>query len=104
MIPFCEFGGNISVMGTKIDQIDIPVCSSFRPKIVQDQLCYSVDPNKFRKSLKDELSITLFINYNEDRKFSNKIDLNTSRRYPLEEHLIYVGTIGKFKLLSFLIK
>ena len=46
MIPFCEFGGNMSVMGVKIDQIDVPVCTSFRPKIIMDQLCYTVDPNK----------------------------------------------------------
>ena len=46
MIPFCEFGGNMSVMGVKIDQIDVPVCNSFRPKIKGDQLCYTVDPNK----------------------------------------------------------
>ena len=46
LIPFCEFGGNMSVMGVKIDQIDVPVCTSFRPKIIMDQLCYTVDPNK----------------------------------------------------------
>ena len=46
LIPFCDFGGNMSVMGVKIDQFDVPVCNSFRPKIVQDQLCYTVDPNK----------------------------------------------------------
>ena len=46
LVPFCEFGGNMSVMGIKIDQIDVPVCASFRPKIIMDQLCYTVDPNK----------------------------------------------------------
>ena len=46
LIPFCEFGGNMSVMGVKIDQFDVPVCKSFRPKIIQDQLCYTVDPNE----------------------------------------------------------
>ena len=34
LIPFCEFGGNMSVMGVKIDQFDVPVCNSFRPKII----------------------------------------------------------------------
>ena len=41
-IPFCEFSGNMSVMGIKIDQFDVPVCNSFRPKIMQDQLCYTI--------------------------------------------------------------
>ena len=48
LIPFCEFGGNMSVMGVKIDLFDVPVCNSFRPKIVQDQLCYTVDPDQGR--------------------------------------------------------
>ena len=41
LIPFCEFGGNISVMGVKIEQFDMSVCNSFRPKIIRDQLCYT---------------------------------------------------------------
>ena len=48
LIPFCEFNGNMSVMGVKIDQFDVPVCNSFRPKILKDQLCYSVDPNIYK--------------------------------------------------------
>ena len=60
MIPFCVFGGNMSVMGVKIDQFDDPVCNSFRPKIVMDQLCYTVDPNEYKHKidLKGELSIS----------------------------------------------
>ena len=71
MIPFCEFGGNMSVMGVKIDQFDDPVCNSFRPKIVKDQLCYTVDPNvyKHKIDMKGKISLTLAIDYNEDRHF-----------------------------------
>ena len=64
LIPFCEFGGNMSAMGVKIKQFDVPVCNSFRPKIIRDQLCYTVDPNKYYKheiDLKGELSLSLFI-------------------------------------------
>ena len=63
VIPFCEFGGNMSVMGVKIDQFDVPVCNSFRPKILRDQLCYTVDPNEYKHKidLTGELSIILFI-------------------------------------------
>ena len=38
----------MSVMGIKIDHFDIPVCTSFKDKIVENQLCYTVDPNKYR--------------------------------------------------------
>ena len=96
MIPFCEFGGNMSVMGVKIDQFEVPFCNSFRPKLVMDQLCYQVDPNEYKDKidLKAELSLTLFIHFNEDRQME---DTDT-----LEEPLITIDTIGitifKYKL------
>merc|ERR1712155_53286 len=46
-IPFCDFGGNMSAMGVKIDQFDHRVCNSFKAKILYDQLCYEVDLNTF---------------------------------------------------------
>ena len=89
MIPFCEFGGNMSVMGVKIDQLEVPVCKSFRPKIVMDQLCYSVDPNEYKNliDLKQDLSLSLFIHFNEDRRMEDIDDLL--------EPLITIDTIGK---------
>ena len=76
LIPFCEFGRNMSVMGVKIEQFSFPLCTSFKAKLYKDQLCYTVDPNEFkhRIDLKGQLSITLAIDYNEDRvyKFSNE--------------------------------
>ena len=91
LIPFCEFGGNMSAMGVKIDQIDVPVCNSFRPKIIRDQLCYTVDPNKFKHKidLKGELSLSLFIHYNEDRQIENSEGI--------EKPSIIVNTIGKIE-------
>ena len=89
LIPFCEFGGNMSVMGVKIDLIDVPVCNSFRPKIIRDQLCYTVDPNEYKDKidLKGDLSLSLFIHYNEDRE-----DADTQ----IQEYFITVNTIGNF--------
>ena len=65
LIPFCEFSGNMSVMGVKIDQFDVPVCRSFKAILYKDQLCYTVDPNRFRESFdkKEQLSLTLAIVY-----------------------------------------
>ena len=80
MIPFCEFGGNMYVMGIKMDQFDVPVCNSFRPIIVLDQLCYQVDPNEYIINNKinnkivlegDNISLSLFIHYNEDRQIED---------------------------------
>ena len=75
LIPFCEFGGDMSIMGVKIDQFDDPVCNSFRPKIVMDQLCYQVDPNEYKNKIRnlegDNISLSLFIHYNEDRQIED---------------------------------
>ena len=88
-IPFCDFGGNMSVMGVKIDQFDVPVCNSFRPKMIRDQLCYTVDPNEYKHKidLKGELSLSLFIHFNEDRQME-ETDSNG-------KNSVIVDTIGK---------
>ena len=89
MIPFCGFGGNLSVMGIKIDQFDVPVCNSFRPKIIQDQLCYTVDPNEYKDKidLEGDLSLSIFLHSNEDRQME---DVDS-----IEEFITIVETIGK---------
>ena len=93
LIPFCIFGGNISVMGVKIDQFDDPVCNSFRPKIVMDQLCYEVDPNDYKDKidLGKDLSLSLFINYNEDME----ITLEMFADNIANNNVIIIETIGK---------
>ena len=71
-IPFCEFGGNMSIMGVNIDQFDIPVCTSFKATILNDQLCYEVDLNRFsnHKDMKSNLEsgFIFLMDYNEDRQ------------------------------------
>ena len=114
-IPFCEFGGNMSAMGVKIAQFDVPVCNSFQAKILNDQLCYEVDlnefsdPNNIDKEL--ELGFNFILDYNEDRqvKTVTKI-MSVNRDYgndwfdkfnpgatsDKEQHaIIYLDTIGE---------
>ena len=33
-LPFCDFGGNLSVVGVKIEQFEIPVCNIFEAKVL----------------------------------------------------------------------
>ena len=81
-IPFCDFGGNMSAMGVKIDQFDVPVCNSFQAKIMNDQLCYEVDLNKFsdKNNIRNELKLGLnfLMDYNEDRQVT--FEQNISRK------------------------
>ena len=78
-------------MGIKVDEIDVPVCNSFRPKIIQDQLCYTVDPNNYKDkiNLKGDLSLSLFINYNEDKEMAVE-----NSEAITEDHVIIIDTIG----------
>ena len=79
----------MSIMGKKIPEFSEPVCISFRPKMLYDQLCYEVDPNNYKINGGDEISLELFINYNENRKISTSIDVE-------RENFITVDTIGKW--------
>ena len=86
LVPFCDFGGDMSALGVKIDQFNVPVCNVFQAKIINDQLCYQVDLEKYKHKfdLKGELSISLYIDYNEERMFEEM---------DLEEHFITMDSI-----------
>ena len=85
-------------MGVSIDKVPVPVCNSFRPKIIKDQLCYTVDPNEYKtKNIEDRLSLTLFINHNEDRQvtFSNDLDIsNDGNDGTTMNNFIFIETLG----------
>ena len=91
----------MSVMGVKLDQFDIPICNSFRPKILRDQLCYSINPNEFRKySLKTqtELELSLLIDYHEERQLKEtkktRKKSKTLKVVNNEENFITLHTLG----------
>ena len=108
LIPFCGFGGNMTGMGVMIDQFDIPVCNSFRAKILNDQLCYVVDLNRYSDKINIDKELrsgfSLLLDYNEDRQatfdgnnegtedFFNKIIHSDEDMHAT----IYLDTIGKF--------
>ena len=79
-IPFCGFGGDFTIMGDKIDQFDIPVCNSFRSKILQNQLCYEVDLDKFKKfsNIENQLKKGFLFIYdvNEDKERFRKKNMH----------------------------
>ena len=71
LVPFCSLSNNFYAMGAKIEQIDIPVCKSFRDRIVNDQLCQQVDLNKYKAKFKpnEKLFFSFFIDFNEEREY-----------------------------------
>ena len=94
LVPFCAFSNNFSTMGVKIDQFDIPVCNIFRAKLYHDQFCYEADFNQFKQGSgsKEEISVSFFIHYNEERMVSFA---NSKDRKGDDQNVIIVNTIGK---------
>ena len=81
-------------MGVMIEQFDVPVCNSFKAKVIKDQLCYTVDPNVYKDKINIKttgLSIELFINYNEDRQITNSKNDSAEAKY----NSVRIETIGK---------
>ena len=107
LIPFCDFGGNMSAMGVKIDQFDVPVCNSFQTKIMNDHLCYEVDLNDFsqKSNNKNELKhgFSFLLDYNEDRQvtFNHNISkkelglVNVASSDDDQHAFVYLDTIGR---------
>ena len=62
----------MSSVGKMIDNFTDPVCTCFEAKLLNDQLCYEVDLNKFsdKDNIKRQLDIgfNFVIDYNEDRQ------------------------------------
>ena len=62
----------MSIMGVNIDYFDIPVCTSFEATVLNDQLCYEVDLNRFsnHEDMKSNLEsgFIFLMDYNEDRQ------------------------------------
>ena len=76
LIPFCEFGGNMRLLGVRNNNFTFPVCSAFRKRIVHGELCYQVNINNFKKSFKvSELNrgLSFLLDYNEDRQISQQV-------------------------------
>ena len=50
-IPFCSFGFNVDLIGEKLSNFQVPVCSLFRKKIFSGQVCYEADLNQFKNKI-----------------------------------------------------
>ena len=70
-IPFCDFAGKMGDVGTKLPEFDLPVCNSFTKTVIDGQLCYELEVNKFytEPRVEEQLTkgLTLILDYNEDR-------------------------------------
>ena len=113
-IPFCEFGGSMSIMGEVSSLFDSPVCNKFRPKFRNGQLCYQVNVNEVKDQIENKrdrlLGLTFLLDYNDERMLKSKtlrgnLAASPSRLYEMKnensekklEAKIYIETIGRLQ-------
>ena len=64
----------MTALGVKIKQFDMPVCNSFKPKLLEHQLCYEIDINEiFQLPTSNDLKngLIFVLDYNEDRQINS---------------------------------
>ena len=97
----------MSVMGKSVDNFNIPVCDKFRPTLLEGQLCYQLDANKFSKKVnKEEIAsqgVLMLLDYNLDRMVTHKEDdtltvedssLLKKNKKNINDAMIYIETLG----------
>ena len=88
-IPFCSFGLNVDLIGKKLSNFQVPVCSLFRKKIFSGQVCYEADINQFKNKIdwKTALKkgISFIIDTNDEYDVKNLFQRQASER--LENNL-----------------
>ena len=73
-IPFCDLGGNMTILGRRIKGINIPVCNIFRGKFHNNQLCYEIDVNRFKNRVDPKQifrhGLTFIVDLNRNRQIN----------------------------------
>ena len=99
----------MSTMSIKNDHFYLPVCDSFKPRILNDQLCYEVDLDQYKTDLnianKLKSGLVFLMDYNEDRQITLEGHVERSTYDNLigaidkssddEKAIIFLDTIGK---------
>ena len=107
-IPFCEYNGDMLAVGEHIDTFPFPVCTAFRPTVLQGQLCYMFDPETAKTAINSDFHYLMFLlDYNEDREYSTLVEgkrdkeqepltLSKMERNDDENNdaMIYINTLG----------
>ena len=111
-IPFCSFGTNMEVLGQHIANFTPPVCTSFRPTILEGQLCYEIDLNLVLprnlttgEGMDKGLMIILDTNKGKTGRIPRNLLLSeTNKPYPVPELVtkpntdlkVYIHTVSRY--------
>ena len=84
LIPFCAFKTDMTMSKEPrfLPGISFALCSSFRPTMLEGQLCYKLNLNTTRSGAGKENQLMLVLDSNEDRSFqtlSTKVEENLTK-------------------------
>ena len=94
-IPFCSIGSNMFLLGEEIEQFTHPVCTAFKPKILEGQLCYQLHLEQVFFLKGDKYGLTFLMDYNEDKAINEQSKKGYDGSLPDDEAIIFVDTLGK---------
>ena len=107
-IPFCQFGSDMTAMGTDAKMFRIPVCNSFQPKIFYDQLCYQVDiktlymgTNMSAQSLRLGLSFLVDTNFNRQYSLHQQNQNKPIHKEDIGNILVILVVVSNFEINLF---
>ena len=101
-IPFCSFAGDWNITGVFTDKLNATVCKIFKETMVDGQLCYQADVEKFRDKVKDKKKavtegLVFWLDYNENRMVEVGREQSSANfiKDSHEDVILHIGTIGK---------
>ena len=110
-IPFCAYKTNMSISGPTVlvPNISFPICTAFKPTVLEGQLCYKLHVNassgqgmKNGLSLlldyQDELSLHAFPHPKEEKskKVIENLNFDTDRNIHREVAKVHINTLSSF--------
>ena len=117
-IPFCSFQGSSDLLGKDYGNFSLPVCSSFKKRILDGKLCYQIDVNSIiTETSAAELQkggLSLLVDANAEYDLIKLLRNNpkeeifddfTEEFFEAEESekiMIHIETISKTNVLFFL--
>ena len=104
LIPFCWFGEKTN-LGVKIDQFKVPVCSGFKRKLRNNQLCFEFDPEDNIRGNEVRNGLFLIVDDNMDKMMnidSSEVEAKKPTKRELKYHRdnanagikVYLDAIG----------
>ena len=104
----------MSAMGEKMEHFDYPVCSKFKPSLLNGQLCYQIDVNDINTGELTALPKLIFLlDYNDEKMMTT--DIKSHLEFPnnmlemqkndetTHNAMIYIETLGlmHYKIYEF---